>query len=649
MTQSIAARIAENRARSLAGRDSERMRLAAMCVPGHAPVWFLHGITGIGKTTLARVAADDLRTSGARVVWIDCRSIPPTRAAFADAVSALLGVDATDTASFSTHVMQSEQPVVLILDEFESFRLLETWLRQEFVPTLPETARIVCVSQLPPSIGWTTSMEWHGLIEVMELGPLDRETTRSIFRQAGFTDTAATTLARLTRGNPLGIQLALSASTNHSEIELAETTVPRTVEALTHRFLDTLPDPENRDVLEAAALVRRVSRPMLAALLPHHDPMVAYRWLSQLPFVDSGADGLGLNDAVQNAIAGHLRTSDPQRFRSLRWSAWNALKGELRTAQHSDLWRLTADLLYLIENPVLREGFFPTNSSTAIVEPAKAADTGEILSIVVRHGGRAAGESISALLDRAPEMFFAVRTLSEPVAGCMAITRSDMLAPDIGQSDPILAVWSSHLRRNPLPNHQRAIFCREAFGAQRGERPSEALAATWIEAKRLYVEMRPALGRTYVVVRDLDLALQSLGDLGFRHVPACDIDLGGIVHHTLVLDFGPESFEGWLGQHLALELAGEDDLLDAASRTLRLDDQQITLSRLEYAVMRYLVDRPNQVVSRDQLLLEVWGIDYAGGSNVVDVVIRALRRKLGDRRAVIQTAHGVGYRYVPPT
>src|SRR5690606_19522906 len=116
MTQSIAARIAENRARSLAGRDSERMRLAAMCAPGQAPVWFLHGITGIGKTTLARVAADDLRISGATVAWIDCRSIPPTRAAFTDAVSQLLGVDAADTASLSAHVMHSEQPVVLILD-----------------------------------------------------------------------------------------------------------------------------------------------------------------------------------------------------------------------------------------------------------------------------------------------------------------------------------------------------------------------------------------------------------------------------------------------------------------------------------------------------------------------------------------------------
>ena len=249
----------------------------------------------------------------------------------------------------------------------------------------------------------------------------------------------------------------------------------------------------------------------------------------------------------------------------------------------------------------------------------------------------------------APRDLVTVRSEDSPVAGFAAIVRSDAFHPAALRTDPLLESWSRHLRHNPLPPHQRAIFVREALAAESGESPSEVLAAIWIESKRLYIELRPGLGRTYCVVRNLDAGLGALSGLGFRHAPGYDVDLGGVMHYTLVLDFGPGSIDGWLGRHLALELgADEDGLLDVGSRSLRVEDHLIGLSKLEFALMQLLVNRPNQVVSRAQLLQEVWGIDYVGGSNVVDVVIRSLRRKLGPYRNCIETAHGVGYRFIPP-
>ena len=61
--------------------------------------------------------------------------------------------------------------------------------------------------------------------------------------------------------------------------------------------------------------------------------------------------------------------------------------------------------------------------------------------------------------------------------------------------------------------------------------------------------------------------------------------------------------------------------------------------------MRYLVDREGQPVARDTLLRDVWGYEWTGGSNVVDVAISGLRRKLGDRAGALQTVRGVGYRF----
>ena len=81
-----------------------------------------------------------------------------------------------------------------------------------------------------------------------------------------------------------------------------------------------------------------------------------------------------------------------------------------------------------------------------------------------------------------------------------------------------------------------------------------------------------------------------------------------------------------------------------AARELVLDEQRVGLTPLEFGVMQYLTERAGKAVSRADLLADVWGYDYEGGSNVVDVVVRSLRKKLGERATMIEAARGTGYR-----
>jgi DNA-binding response OmpR family regulator len=60
------------------------------------------------------------------------------------------------------------------------------------------------------------------------------------------------------------------------------------------------------------------------------------------------------------------------------------------------------------------------------------------------------------------------------------------------------------------------------------------------------------------------------------------------------------------------------------------------------------VQRDGKAISRDTLLDDVWGQAYHGGSNVVDVVVRSLRQKMGSRSGAIETVRGVGYRFRQP-
>jgi DNA-binding response OmpR family regulator len=82
--------------------------------------------------------------------------------------------------------------------------------------------------------------------------------------------------------------------------------------------------------------------------------------------------------------------------------------------------------------------------------------------------------------------------------------------------------------------------------------------------------------------------------------------------------------------------------LDLRTRRAQVDGAEVELTSREFALTETFMRHAGQVLSREQLLSHVWGYDFDPGSNVVDVYVRYLRRKLGDD--VIQTVRGMGYR-----
>ena len=115
----------------------------------------------------------------------------------------------------------------------------------------------------------------------------------------------------------------------------------------------------------------------------------------------------------------------------------------------------------------------------------------------------------------------------------------------------------------------------------------------------------------------------------------------------------PFSFEELLARirvRLRPEAAGADQMrlthrdmvLDLRTRTLTLEGRTVELSAREFALAETFMRHPGQVLSREQLLSAVWGLDFDPGSNVVEVYVSYLRNKLGRDR--VETVRGMGYR-----
>jgi DNA-binding response OmpR family regulator len=91
--------------------------------------------------------------------------------------------------------------------------------------------------------------------------------------------------------------------------------------------------------------------------------------------------------------------------------------------------------------------------------------------------------------------------------------------------------------------------------------------------------------------------------------------------------------------------------IDPGSREAALDGQQLTLTPREFDLLHYLAARAGTVVSKRELLTEVWRVPYGGADKTVDVHLSWLRRKLGERAAeprYLHTVRGVGVKLVEP-
>ncbi len=127
------------------------------------------------------------------------------------------------------------------------------------------------------------------------------------------------------------------------------------------------------------------------------------------------------------------------------------------------------------------------------------------------------------------------------------------------EEDPILA-WSwEHLRRNPVPRGQRVLFSRAWLSRDFGEAPSPVQAASWLDIKRLYMDMRPSLRRIYSIVHDVETYGPMVGPLGLRVAPGPRVDFDGVPYYATQNDFGPSSIDGWLTRLVGAELQIEDD------------------------------------------------------------------------------------------
>ena len=607
MTETLGALLAQQ-AGAITGRERERAQLRRLLEPDGPVVAYIHGLAGVGKTTLLHAFAAEAREAGAVVLELDGHVVPATQREF------MLALGGSTVEEAAAAVGARGERVVLVLDTFELLAMLDHWLCRVMLPALPANVRVVIAGRNAPFERWRS---YGPLLWPVPLSNLSPEEADELLRRNGVDGETALRINAVAHGHPLSLELAAWTLRDRPGLAIQEIAAGTVGEELARVYLDGLDAPTRR-ALNAAALTRRTTLSLLAAMLPDEPATEAFARLRELPFVELTAGGLLVHDTVREATAALLRAADPQEYWRLRAAAWSCLRAELRGAPRRELPRYTADLLYLIEEESVRRAFFPAAAGEQLVRPATAADLPAMEALA---GDEA--DVLRAWWAAVPETFIVACKGTGAVAGFACLVEPGDVSPRLIDGDPLASRWRALLRSDPIPRGQRALYLRWVVPIT----DMAALSALLLDATRVYMEMRPELRRVYARAADL-----------FGTDPSCAITIGYLPvegePRTVCMDFGPASVDGWLAE------LGASQLLDGGEEAEPSD-----LTPLEAQVLAYLRTREGQAVERAALLRDVWGYEWTGGSNVVEVVVSSLRRKLGGDAGTIATVRGVGYRY----
>jgi DNA-binding response OmpR family regulator len=173
--------------------------------------------------------------------------------------------------------------------------------------------------------------------------------------------------------------------------------------------------------------------------------------------------------------------------------------------------------------------------------------------------------------------------------------------------------------------------------------------AVMVDARRDLVQIR----RLLRLLRGAELNVPVLAVVTEGGWAAVTADWGAddVILHTA----GPGEVDarlrvaiGRMAPAVSGEIRSGDLVIDEPTYSVRLRGHSLDLTFKEFELLKFLAQHPVRVFTRSQLLQEVWGYDYFGGTRTVDVHVRRLRAKLGaEHEALIGTVRNVGYRFVP--
>lgn len=558
----LADRLVSARRHRFVGRNGEIELFQAALNSDEPPFQILHiyGPGGIGKTTLLREFAARAEQRGIIALYLDGRNLEPTPESFQNALRVALGLarDADPVANIS----KLSKRFVLLLDTYEVWSGLDNWLRDEFLPQLPENALVVMAGREPLAAAWQSDPGWQTLVHTLALRNLSPDEGREYLTRRAIPAEQHRSVLDFTHGYPLALSLVADVFDQRHDFSFQPETAPDIIKILLERFVQKVPGPAHRAAFEASAMVRVLNESLLAAMLKLPDPNAElkpeeqvgaqtthdlFEWLRGLSFIEAGREGLFPHDLAREAMIADVRWRNPDWYRELHNRARKYYVARLPSASLSEQHRILYDFVFLHrDNPIMR-AMFDLHSDVVVTPTAmRPGDEPRLLQMIEQYEGAESAKWAKKWFARQPEHVTVYRNEKQEITGLFALIEMQGVSEGELNADPATRATWGYLRKHaPLRPGEVAAHYRFWMAHDTYQGVSPVQTQIFLTTVR-YQLLTPGLAYHFFPCANADFWAPALlyGDL--TRLPDADYSIGGKMYGVYGHDWRVRPPLAWL-------------------------------------------------------------------------------------------------------
>jgi hypothetical protein len=529
MSSRLADRLNAARRQRFVGRAAELSLMQASLTAAELPfqLLYIHGPGGVGKTTLLSEFVHQVERAGLPAAHLDARSVEPAPEAFVAALQAALGLPA-DRSPVEALAAQPSRSTILI-DTYENLAPLDAWLRDAFLPQLPENTLVVVAGRNPLASGWHTDPGWDTLVRTLPLRNLSPEESRAYLTRRNVPAEQHQAVLEFTHGHPLALSLVADVLDQRPGQSFQADSAPDVVKTLMERFVQKVPGPAHRAALEACAQVRTLNEALLCEMMGMPEVHELFEWLRGLSFIEARPEGLFPHDLAREALAADLRWRNPLWYAELHKRARRYYTGRLaETHEAAAAQRVLLDYVFLHrENPLVRPFLeWQSSGSGVLADAARPADLPAVLAMIGQHEGEASARLAERWLQRPSDWLVLRAPDGQPTGALAHLQLQQASSSDLAADPAAQAAWQylqtqRPLRPGEIATHFRFWLDRDAYQAV-----SPSQSVIFVNMVRHYLTT-PGLAFTFLPVADPDFWAPMFAYADLARLPEADFEVAG--------------------------------------------------------------------------------------------------------------------------
>src|SRR5581483_3010125 len=414
------------------------------------------------------------------------------------------------------------------IDIYENLAPLDNWLRETFLPQLPDSVLVVLSGRDPPSRMWRTDPGWQAMLKPLPLRNLTPDEGRAYLVSRGVPASQQGAVIEFTHGHPLALSLIADAFSQHNGLQFAPENAHDIVSTLVTHFLGSVPDREHRRALEACALVRSTTEPLLAELLDSGDAHQLFRWLQSLSFVEPGHEGLFPHEIAREALTANLRWRDPDWYAELHRRARAHYGGRVQQTHGFEQQRVLFDYVFLHrDNPLMRPYLEWQETGASMPDALRPGDERLLREMVERHEGPESRLWLDYWIQRLPSTFVVYRDAEGKPSGFVVPLPLEDLSGEEREQDPAVRAVCRYLEAtSPLRSGERATLFRFWMERHTYQAVSATQSLIFGRAAQYYLTT-PGLAFSFFPVADADFWRSMFSHVDLPRLPQADFVVGG--------------------------------------------------------------------------------------------------------------------------